>query len=650
MNALAEPLPLHASIERNAITGAVHIPLSLLQPSPSNPRKNFDQAQLQELADSITSHGLLQPILVRPIDSARAGQPLYEIVAGERRWRASQLAGQPSIMALVKPMSDFEVLEVQLIENLRRSDLTELEEASGYHALLRAPTGLQGYATVDELAARVGKSRSYVFQRLKLLDLTEPGRQALASGQIGFSVALLIARLRTPAAQAEATRTIVAGWGGQPMTYKDAEEYIHNTYHLALDRAPFAITDADLVPAAGSCRDCPKRTGANPDLFADVAKADTCTDGACYHAKEDAHRAALKAQAAAQGMQVITGADAKKIKPQQYGRALGYLELDKVHPSLHDTKPLRKLLAKADVKPVLVEDPHTKALVEMVSEKEALSALQAAGVVQTAKLPSTSANERAAADKTQRELAWRNALAEQVLDAARTAGDAFRVSMIARVAVLLWHELHNDSRQRITKLLGWPPLKSRWSDGPGTTADQHIQALSDGDLCRYLTAATIVADTHIGSYQTITAPQALLATATELGIDADAVKASVREQQRVTRKTTPDKTAAARKMAKAGQLTPETALAQAIGKAQAKATADAKPRQPLKAPVKYRCPATGSTWSGRGLRPRWITAALEGGATLASLLVPGSNATTTAPVGHPASFISDAAADPFRGA
>lgn len=136
------------------------IELQRLAPSPTNPRKTF--ADLDDLAASIREQGVMQPILVRlwpddyPTPEGRDDRPAYEIVAGERRYRAAQLAGLDSIPALVRPLNTRQVLEAQIVENLQRRDVTELEEAEGYQLMMRD----HGY-TADQLAEKVGKSRSY---------------------------------------------------------------------------------------------------------------------------------------------------------------------------------------------------------------------------------------------------------------------------------------------------------------------------------------------------------------------------------------------------------------------------------------------------------------------------------------------------------
>jgi len=146
-----------------------------LHRSPLNPRRDFDDEELAELADSIRTKGLLQPIIVRP-DASRGG---YEIVAGERRWRAAQRAGIHQVAVIVRELSDQELLEVALIENVQRTDLNAIEEATGYHDL----TERFGY-TQEQLADVIGKSRSHIANTLRLLKLPAAVRSLLAEGAL----------------------------------------------------------------------------------------------------------------------------------------------------------------------------------------------------------------------------------------------------------------------------------------------------------------------------------------------------------------------------------------------------------------------------------------------------------------------------------
>lgn len=165
------------------------LPLSSLQSSKTNPRKHFDERKLAELAESIRANGILQPLLIRPLGNA------YEIVAGERRFRAAKLAGVEQVPVVVRELSDEAVAEAQMIENGQREDVHPLEEAAGYHNLLRF-----GKRNVGWIAGRVGKSEKYVYDRMKLLELTKPAQQLFWDGEIDAGHAILLARL-SPAQQ-----------------------------------------------------------------------------------------------------------------------------------------------------------------------------------------------------------------------------------------------------------------------------------------------------------------------------------------------------------------------------------------------------------------------------------------------------------------
>jgi ParB family chromosome partitioning protein len=160
-------------------------PIEFLRPNPRNPRKNFAEAELEELAASIKERGVIQPILARPIPRVADA---YEIVAGERRWRAAQRAGLHEVPIVVIEAGDREALEIAIVENVQRSDLNALEEAGGY-ALLGADYGYSH----NDIARIIGKSRSHIANTLRLQKLPEFARSLLASGQIsaGHGRALL---------------------------------------------------------------------------------------------------------------------------------------------------------------------------------------------------------------------------------------------------------------------------------------------------------------------------------------------------------------------------------------------------------------------------------------------------------------------------
>jgi ParB family chromosome partitioning protein len=155
--------------------GVTEIPVEVIKANPDQPRRLFDESELEELAQSIRAKGMLQPILVRP--AVFAGE--YQIVAGERRWRAAQRAGLRAIPALVRSLSDEEVLEIAIVENVQRTDLSPLEEAEGYRALID-----KFGRTQAQVAETVGKSRVHVTNALRLLQLPESVQALVRDGQL----------------------------------------------------------------------------------------------------------------------------------------------------------------------------------------------------------------------------------------------------------------------------------------------------------------------------------------------------------------------------------------------------------------------------------------------------------------------------------
>lgn len=174
------------------------LPVSRIEPSPTNPRKRFDQVELDELADSLKSHGVLQPLLVRPYAGGK-----FQIVAGERRWRAAVQAGLAEVPAIVRVLTEGEILEIQYIENLQRQDLSAIEEAEGFQKLIST-----GRYSAESLAAKLKKSRSHVFSRLRLVKLNGAARAALDGGKINASIAGLIAQIPDPNRQKEALKKV----------------------------------------------------------------------------------------------------------------------------------------------------------------------------------------------------------------------------------------------------------------------------------------------------------------------------------------------------------------------------------------------------------------------------------------------------------
>jgi ParB/RepB/Spo0J family partition protein len=283
------------------------LPLDRIFPSPTNPRKSIDPVKLDELIKSIEESGLIAPIVVRP-----AGDDRFEIASGHRRFAAFQKLGYKAIPSLVRIMEDDEFRETQLVDNLQREDIDPLDEADSYDALLPS------LGTPAAIAARVGKTIEHVVRVLKLRTLIPFSRQALADKLITIDHALLLAKLalaeqekalrfairpsctrkdKTEDLLASARKDASAKNGGsqrwahywEPQSVLNLKAFIEREIKLELKRAPWDLADADLVPSAGGCTQCPKNTGHNVALFGDLAiEESVCTDAACFNAKREA--------------------------------------------------------------------------------------------------------------------------------------------------------------------------------------------------------------------------------------------------------------------------------------------------------------------------------------------------------------------------
>ncbi len=397
------------------------IDLKKIRFSSTNPRKNFDPAKMAELVESVRLHGVLQPILVRrpykleiqePAEGSNVwyvgclnligkfnqlhtcysreeaerkliSEERFELVAGERRYRAAKEAGLSQIPATVRTLTDKEVLEIQFIENLLRDDLHPLEEAEGYQRLIKE----HGY-TVADLAIKVGKSEAYVRARMKLAALPKIARKALIEERITPTIALLIARIPNPQLSEKAANDILSPRGARwrrsdEITYTDVKEHIEKNYMLRLDQAPFKTADPDLLPEAGPCNTCPKRTGNQGALFSDIKSADICTDRACYEAKADLSWKQTAQEAKEKGLKVIDGAGAKKLFPWSH---IDHLEYGSPYILLNescDIDPKRrtwqKLLGNHAPAPILARNPHNGKVYRLLSKDAANKALKEAG-------------------------------------------------------------------------------------------------------------------------------------------------------------------------------------------------------------------------------------------------------------------------------
>lgn len=288
------------------------IPLTRLRPSPTQPRKHFDEDAHVELTQSMKTRGFtLSALLVRPWpgDEGKNGAKTFEIVTGERRWRAASAAEIADAPCFVQDLSDVDVLEIQLIENIQRTDLTAIEEAEGYRKIL----ALRGddkkpIYTYESLALRIGKSERTIRQRVRLCELDDAAKREVEAGRFPVAVALLVARIPDMEQRRKATQMVlhpVRETG--PLSYRRTEELIHREFIRDLRAASFDQDDAELYPvqldendnrcAGGACADCPFRSGNKIDnaetqdaTFQGRSKQYTrayiCLKPPCYDVKE----------------------------------------------------------------------------------------------------------------------------------------------------------------------------------------------------------------------------------------------------------------------------------------------------------------------------------------------------------------------------
>lgn len=500
------------------------VPLADLHPSPTNPRHSFPADKLAEMAESIRQHGVLQPILVRPWPDHYERQDghaaRFEIIAGERRYRASGLADKPDAPVMIRHLDDNAVLEFQVIENLQREDVHPLEEAEGYQLLMQR-TG----CSADDLAGKVGKSKAYIYARLKLTAIQGKARQAFIEDRISASIALLIARIPVAKLQDKACEEVADGWSG-PMSARRASEHIQNRYMLRLADAPFPRGDGDLVKGAPTCHKCPSRTGNQPELFADVKSADVCTDPDCFAGKTEAHKRRQMAEAKADGKKVFTGKEAKKIAPYgtQYSELKeGWTPLDrKVYDAPTDKKgnhPTWRQLIGDDIEATaLVEDGNK--LIEIAQVDALVAAAKAKGIDLQKSSQSNTGNDEAREreKKAKAETAWRTLLLQRILD--KQAGARLEHADLVDVAKALWQRLGHDTSKRLTKL--WLGRDKREDIDE---LEDAINTMTPQGLNKMLLAMAFIDEAHVSTWQTIATPERLIDAAADLDIDVKAVQA-----------------------------------------------------------------------------------------------------------------------------
>lgn len=549
-----------------------------LSPSPTNPRKRkgLDVASLTALAATLKPPvGIIEPLVVREVIIVKDGAELVslEIICGERRWRAAKIAGLTEVPCLVRTLSDLQVLHIQLIENQKREDLDELEEAEGYEKLMQTPTADGKPHTVDMIAAAMEVSKGTIYARLKLLALPQEGRQAFYDGKLDASRALLIARIPVQKIQLkvleEAVEPDYYDKTKPRLSYRALKDLIERQYMLDLGRKVFDIKDATLLPKAGACTDCVKRTGNQPEIFDDVKNADICTDPTCYALKKTAAIKRLQEQAEAKGHEFIGAEKAKKLIPYaglDAGDQLqshGYAPLNDKIPDDPEGRTWNQAIKQAglldprvaqgdekkhSVQKVEIQNPYEPAkVIQAINIEDATKALREAGFEIT--LKSNAQNQPKARDaaKDKAKVAELNAVRLATLHAihgqieqgmAKANQDMFALISL-RLADRMIEDLtdYSDEHEDVATILrlyiedeltgddGDPTafIKDfRTKALPGLTPQQHFQLMAELSLAGQLQAW------HAGSED----PKDMNTFARELGLAVHEIKQQAIKQHK----------------------------------------------------------------------------------------------------------------------
>ena len=561
------------------------VPIDQLYESPLNNRRHFDEQAMIDLTASVKQKGVLTPLLVR--ENPSNGRT-YEILAGARRYRAATAAELTHVPAMVRDVDDAAALELVVIENLQREDLNALDEAEGYEQLLQQP----GY-DVAGIAAKVGKSEGYVHQRLKLLALIEPAKQALLTDEITAGHALLLARLQ-PKDQAEAFKEgcFSSRWNGRrdervTVGVKSLASWIEQNVHLDLRTAPFATDDPTLVPKAGSCKTCPKRTGYSPQLFPEIAKKDTCTDRHCYHTKVQAGIARKEAELTAAGTPAVRLSTEWSHEGPKKGKPLP-------DNAWREVKQGTKHCSSTQTG-IIVDGRGTLGKTLQVCTDTKCKVHRGYGGSASTSKPSAAeqARQRSRAEEIRRKAEVRRRSFLAVGDAApRTLGPA----ELERLAISYVDEMHNDVRQKLCDVLGIevPKEKTSWGGGSRNYAKAlrtHARGLDAAGLARFLVLLPLAHDYAGDTYYEGSRGQ-MKAAATQYGVDLGAIEKAVSGEFKAKAKERAErqKKAAARAKKKA------TAPA---GKTPAKGTTAPKKKAAPKKPKKQ------AAKKAKAATPRW---------------------------------------------
>ena len=465
------------------------IAVSSIAPSRTNPRKTRDPGKLNELAESIRAHGIIQPIVVRATNPAVPVAAKYEIVAGERRWAAAKIAGLEVVPVRVRNLTDQQVVEIQVIENLQREDVHPLEEAAGFEALIR------DYAySASAIAEKIGCHESYVHKRLRLARLIEPAREAFAAGDISLNHAILLARLDSVELQKQGFELcfeddydhITQKRSKIAVPAKSLDLRIREQIFLDLSSAPWNKHDPDLVTKAGACLQCRKRTGAHGMLFDDEddmkKRRDHCLDRECFETKRQAvvqiTTREIAEKTGEEPARVVTGwCDDRQLKKLGAIREFSYRTIKNKNDRCEHAE-----------KAVVVYGSQTGHTIEICREstckkhnRHSFSSLRRTGAEEAA--------ERRRKTEARIDGAWKRELwlrtwnAVKELETERKDWDVVAKCLIERIG--------NDSRRELLHVLKLQPAKKQFGNDNQTPLEKYYKALPDDQALSFLVALSM---------------------------------------------------------------------------------------------------------------------------------------------------------------
>ncbi|ABM37583.1 ParB/RepB/Spo0J family partition protein [Polaromonas naphthalenivorans] len=494
--------------------------LGTIHESPFNPRTNYPAEEMEELAESAREVGIMQPVLVRP-----RGDGGYELVFGHRRHRAALTAKLEFIPAIVRDLTDAQSAQLQAVENVQRRDLDPMDEALGYAAFIAAH-GI----TKDELARQIGKSRTHVYNRLKLATLHAPGQAALRAGKIRAEVATRVARVVGEKNQAKALALMLEpGYGGELKSLRAARSELSEKFTLDLKAALWALDDAGLVASAGACTVCPKRSGVDPIVYADLLdKPDyysnspkgqnVCTDPDCFAGKKTAQLKRNQEALEAKGKIMVTGNAARKAVDAQGNVKGDYIPVSEMREAL---KSANKGTAGPAVTTLTIQNPRDGKTIEVVKRKEA----EAAGVKTPPAKPANGrtdwnayerdrkeeekAREAKAAEQTRINVAALHKVRET---AARVGTGLFELRMIAQVTIAGVAYVDKGVLLALYDAEDTDDLKDK------------AGRMSKEELTTLLLDCALVDNVRMLGYGKPEAPEPMLAAAMQYGVDVEAVR------------------------------------------------------------------------------------------------------------------------------